>query len=51
MIGVIHESDVSMVVTSAGGSFYTVGHWRYSNGMDWDSVVRVDEPRLAKAST
>ena len=50
MIGVIHELDVSIVVTYAGGSFQTTCHWRKSSGMDWDSVAGMDEPRLAKAS-
>ena len=49
-MGVIHESDVSMVVTSVGGSFYTAGHWRKKSGIDYDSVVGMKEPRLASAS-
>ena len=49
-MGVIHESDVSIVVTSVGGSFHTVGHWRKRSGIDCDSVAGIEEPRLASAS-
>lgn len=49
MIGVIQELDASIMVTSAGGSFHTTGHWSYSRGMVCDAVMGTDEPRLTKA--
>ena len=50
-MGVIHESDVSMVVTSLGGSFHTASQWIKRSGIDCDSVIGMEEPRLASVST
>ena len=49
-MGVIHESNASIVVISAGGSFHTAGHCKYGSGIVCDSVAGMEEPRLARAS-
>jgi len=47
---VMYESDVSMVVTSVGKSFHTASNWRKRSGIDCDSVIGMEEPRLTSVS-